>query len=203
MKQIQEDFFSRKDVVQIAKELLGKIVTTRIDNIETSGRIVETEAYVGFVDRAAHSFNGRRTARNEAMYQAGGTAYVYLCYGLHNMLNVVTNENEIPDAILIRAIEPLTGIEIMMLRTGKKQGDQTLTKGPGNVAKALGVERKHSGLSFCNNTLLSIADDGLRYLDEIIGVSKRIGIDGSGEAKDLPYRFYVKNNLFVSGKPNK
>lgn len=203
MKPISKDFFLRKDVVQIAKDLLGKIIITNIDGQETSGRIVETEAYMAFTDRAAHSFKGRRTARNEAMYQSGGTSYVYLCYGLHNMLNIVTNVVDVPDAVLIRALEPLNGLEIMMRRTGKNQRDRSITKGPGNVAKAVGVHRKHSGMSFLDCKELMIMDDGLRYLEEIIGVSERIGINGSAEAIHYPYRFFVKNNPFVSGKPNK
>src|SRR5689334_15627163 len=146
MKKLPLHFYQRKDVVQIARELLGKVVVTNIDGILTSGRIVETEAYVALIDRASHAYNGRPTARNEHMYSPAGTAYVYICYGMHQMLNVVTNDVGIPDAVLIRAVEPLDGVEDMLIRTGKKTLDNTLTKGPGNVGKALGINKQHSGL---------------------------------------------------------
>ena len=146
MKKVPLSFYQRKDVIQIARELLGKIVVTRFDENITSGRIVETEAYAAITDKASHSFGGRRTPRNEHMYSPAGTAYIYICYGMHQMLNIVTNEKEIPDAVLIRAIEPLEGITIMGARTGKKERDGTITRGPGNVGKALGIFKHHSGL---------------------------------------------------------
>src|SRR4029079_6297653 len=146
MKKLPLNFYERKDVVQIAKDLLGKILVTDFDGVRTSGRIVETEAYVALTDKASHSFGGRRTSRNEHMYAAGATAYVYICYGMHQMFNIVTNEKEVPDAVLIRAIEPLQGVDIMLQRTGKIKVDYTLTKGPGNVGKALGIFKQHSGL---------------------------------------------------------
>src|SRR5688572_13343514 len=136
MKKLSPKFYDRADVVQVAKELLGKIVVTYIDEKKTSGRIVETEAYVAFIDKASHAFNGRRTTRNEHMYSGPGTAYVYICYGMHQMFNVVTNKEGIPDAILIRAVEPIEGIPFMLERTGKAKVDFTLTRGPGNVGKA-------------------------------------------------------------------
>ena len=107
MKKLSLDFYERKDVVSIARELLGKIVVTNIDGLLSSGRIVETEAYVAHTDKASHSFAGRRTPKNEHMYNMAGTAYIYICYGTHQMLNVVTNKKDIPDAVLIRAIEPI------------------------------------------------------------------------------------------------
>ena len=145
MKKIPLSFYARKDVVLIARELIGKIIITNFDGKITSARIVETEAYVGITDKASHSFGNRRTARNEHMYSPAGTAYVYICYGLHQMLNIVTNDKEVPDAVLIRSVEPIGGIEIMLKRTGKKTPDKTLTRGPGNVGKALGVFKHHSG----------------------------------------------------------
>src|SRR6476660_127764 len=125
MKKVPLSFYQRKDVVKIAKDLLGKIVVTNFNGKITSGRIVETEAYVGITDKASHSFGSRRTARNEHMYSAAGTAYIYICYGLHQMLNITTNDRDVPDAVLIRAAEPLSGIEIMLKRTGKKIPDRT------------------------------------------------------------------------------
>jgi DNA-3-methyladenine glycosylase len=199
MKKVPLSFYDRKDVIQIAKELLGKILVTNFDGLITSGRIVETEAYVGIVDKASHSFGGRRTARNEHMYAAAGTAYVYICYGMHQMMNIVTNKKEIPDAVLIRALEPLEGIDIMLQRTGKSFLDYTLTRGPGNVGKALGIFKHHSG-SFLLDNEIYLLNDNYTITNEAIGISRRIGVEGAGEHSLLPYRFYVKGNRYVSGK---
>jgi len=126
-------------VILIARELIEKIIVTNLNGQITSGRIVETEAYIGLTDRASHSFGGKQTPRNQHMYAAVGIAYVYICYSMHHLFNVVTNAINIPDAVLIRAVEPLTGIEIMLKRTGKVKPGSTLIKGPGNAAKALGI----------------------------------------------------------------
>lgn len=202
MKKLSAAFYKRKDAVAIAKELLGKIIVTDISGDIASARIVETEAYIALADKASHAYNGRRTARNEHMYSQAGTVYVYICYGMHTMLNVVTNDKEIPDAILIRAGEPAEGIQEMLQRTGKKMLDNTLTKGPGNLAKALGIAKSHSGFLFGENQI-EIFDDGFKLREEEIGTSKRIGVDGAGEDSFLPYRFYVRGNRFVSGRPVK
>jgi len=199
MKKLPLSFYARKDVVLIARELIGKIIITNFDGKLTSARIVETESYVGITDKASHSFGGKRTNRNEHMYAAAGTAYVYICYGMHQMFNIVTNEKNIPDAVLIRAVEPLQGIDIMLERTGKPGLDKTLTKGPGNVGKAMGIFKHHSGLHLRDKTIY-IADDGYRYNEPDIGVSKRIGVESAGPDALLPYRFYVKGNVYVSGR---
>src|SRR5688572_16243392 len=147
MKKLPLEFYRREDVLEITEELIGKIVVTRWNGILTSGRIVEAEAYAGHIDKASHAAGGRRTTRTEIMYQAGGVAYVYLCYGIHQMLNVVTNKKDTPHAILIRALEPLKGIDEMLKRTAKTKADNTLTRGPGNVCKALGIYTMHTGMS--------------------------------------------------------
>ena len=193
------DFYNRKDVLQIARELLGKIVVTNIDGMVTSGRIVETEAYIGISDKASHSYAGKRTARNEHMYAQAATAYVYICYGIHQMLNVVTNEKEIPDAILIRAIEPIVGIETMLTRRGVKKMDSTLTKGPGNVGRALGINKIHSGENLLGDNIYIESDD-YKLSNKLIGCSKRIGVDYAGADALLPHRFYIKGNQYVSGR---
>jgi len=205
MKKLTLSFYQRADVVQIAKELLGKIVVTKWYNPdgyrdETSGRIVEVEAYNGVIDKASHAAGGRRTNRNEIMYANGGAAYVYLCYGIHHLFNVVTNKKEIPHAVLIRALEPVKGIDVMLQRTGKKQLDNTLTKGPGNVSKALGIFTTHTGLSLLSKELF-IAEDGFILNKKDLSASPRIGVDYAGEDAQLFYRFFVKGNPFVSGKP--
>lgn len=202
MKRLKRSFYKRTDVVAIARELLGKIVVTNMDGVRTSGRIVETEAYKAFSDKASHSFNGRRTAKNEDMYAKAGTSYIYICYGIHQMLNIVTNEKDIPDAVLIRALEPIEGIDEMLKRTGKSWPDNTLTKGPGNVGKALGLFRHHSGVSLMDNSI-GLYEDTFEMKEELIGVSKRIGVDYAGEDALRPYRFYIKGNPFVSAKPRK
>jgi len=199
MRKLPLDFYRRKDVVNIARELLGKIIVTHFDDNFTSGRIVESEAYVALTDKASHSFAGKRTGRNEHMYAAPGTAYVYICYGMHQMFNIVTNEKEIPDAVLVRAIEPLQGIDIMLRRTGKMKADHTLTKGPGNVGKALGIFKHHSGLHLLDDEIY-LLNDGFILEEDQIGTSGRIGVASAGTDALLPYRFYVRGNKYVSGK---
>ena len=189
-------------MLQIAKELLGKILVSAIDGKVCTGRIVETEGYIGITDKASHSFGGKRTARNEHMYGVAGISYVYICYGMHHLFNVVTNDENIPDAVLIRAVEPIAGIEQMLARTGKKTVDFTLTKGPGNVAKAFGITKGHSGVNLLKNEIY-LADDGFVISENEIGSSKRIGCESAGADGLLPYRFYVRGNKYVSGRPVK
>jgi DNA-3-methyladenine glycosylase len=201
MRKLDIEFYQQKNVLQIAKKLLGKILVTNWKGIITSGRIVECEAYAGVIDKASHASGGRRTARNEIMYGEGGYAYVYLCYGIHHLFNVVTNSMDIPHAILIRALDPIEGIKEMLLRTHKKRLDHTLTRGPGNVSKALGIITRHTGTSLLQDKIF-IIDDGRKYRKKDIAASPRIGVDYAGKDALLPYRFYVRGNPFVSGKPN-
>lgn len=200
MQKLDIEFYRRQNVVQIARELLGKILVTNWKGVLTSGRIVETEAYAGVIDNASHAAGGRRTPRNEIMYGQGGYAYVYLCYGIHHLFNVVTNSEDVPHAVLIRALDPIEGIEEMLLRTAKKKLDHTLTRGPGNVSKALGIFTKHTGVSLLEKKIF-IANDGGKYSKKEIEASPRIGVDYAGNDALLPYRFYIKGNPFVSGKP--
>lgn len=194
---LSPEFYTRSNVVQIAKELIGKILITNFDNTITGGRIVETEAYAGVNDKASHSFGGRRTKRTEVFYSEGGVAYVYLCYGIHQMFNVITNIKDVPQAILIRAIEPMYGIEKMLERTGKIKADETLTRGPGNVAKALGLFRHHTTTSMQSDEIF-IADDGFNFNKKDIKATPRIGVNYAGEDALLPYRFIVNGNKYVS-----
>jgi DNA-3-methyladenine glycosylase len=197
MQKLAASFYERDNVLLIAEELLGKILVTLFDGRLTSGRIVETEAYNGIIDRASHAYGGRRTNRTEVMFGASGVAYVYLCYGIHHLFNVVTNGTDIPHAVLIRGIEPLEGKEYMMERMKRTIFDHTIGRGPGNVSKALGIKTIHTGRSLDADDLF-IADDGWRYLPAEIVASPRIGVDYAGEDALLNYRFYVKGNLFVS-----
>lgn len=196
---LPRSFYERADVVALTRELLGKIVITRFDDTTTAGRIVEAEAYNGPFDRAAHSYNNRRTKRTEVMYGHGGTAYVYLCYGIHQMFNIVTNKPGIPNAILVRAVEPVEGVETMLVRSNKHIHGFDLTRGPGNVAKALGLHTRHTGMSL-QSAQLSVVSDRFEYKENEIAATARIGVDYAGEDALLPYRFIVKSNQYVSGK---
>jgi DNA-3-methyladenine glycosylase len=200
MKKLPLEFYLRDDVVQIATELLGKVLVTQWEGKLTSGRIVETEAYAGQIDKASHAYKGK-TKRTEVMFGEGGVSYIYLCYGIHQMFNIVTNVNGTPHAILIRAVEPMDGIALMLERTGKKVLDHSLTRGPGNVGKAFGFNTSQCGLTLQGENLY-IADDGYTpYTSQVIS-SPRIGVDYAGADALLPYRFYIKSNPFVSGKKN-
>ncbi|MEO6314247.1 MAG: DNA-3-methyladenine glycosylase [Chitinophagaceae bacterium] len=199
MKKLPASFYTRKDVVVIAKALLGKLLVTDFDGMHTAGRIVETEAYNGIADKASHSYGGRRTKRTEIMYGAGGIAYVYLCYGIHHLFNVVTNVQDTPHAILVRGIEPVAGIPVMLQRMRKENFDNSVGRGPGNVSKALGISVSHTGVSLLDDHLY-IADDGTVVKPAQIVASARIGVDYAAEDALLPYRFYIKGNPFVSEK---
>ena len=199
MKKLDTGFYNRADVVKIARELIGKVLVTQLNGVMTSGRIVETEAYAGAIDRASHAFGNRRTNRTEVMFGTGGLAYVYLCYGIHHLFNVVTNKQDVPHAVLIRAIDPIHGINTMLARTGKKVADYTLTKGPGNVSKALGIFTKHTGFSLLEDEIYIASDDFAPDKKDIIA-TPRIGVDYAGEDAKLPYRFILKDNPYVSGK---
>lgn len=192
-------FYQRENVLVIARELLGKLLVTRWNGRMTSGRIVETEAYNGAVDKASHAFGERRTKRTEVMFGPGGIAYVYLCYGIHHLFNVVTNQQGIPHAVLIRGIEPVAGTEFMLERMNKLKLDYTVGKGPGNVSKALGILTKHTGYSLLDDEIF-VADDGVVLEPSQIIASKRIGVDYAAEDAQLPYRFYIKGCEYVSGR---
>lgn len=198
MKKLPLSFYLRNDVVKIAQDLLGKILVTNWNGEYTSGRIVETEAYAGEADKASHASKGR-TARTEVMFEQGGKAYVYLCYGIHQMFNIVTNKKGIPHAILIRGVEPINGIDIMLARTGKKKLDETLTRGPGNVGKAFGFHTSQCGLLVTSKELF-IADDGFLVTKSMTGTSARIGVGYAGDHAEWHYRFFIKGNKYVSGK---
>lgn len=192
-KKISLHFYQQSDVVDLSKKLLGKILLTHFDGILTGGMIVETESYMGAEDKACHAYQNRKTARTEVMFDPGGVAYVYLCYGMHNLFNIVTNKKNTPHAILIRAITPLYGIKAMLKRRGKKTIDRSLASGPGSLTKALGIRREHSGTSLTSNTIW-IEDHGHHFLEEEITASPRVGISYAEEHALLPLRFQVKSN---------
>jgi DNA-3-methyladenine glycosylase len=195
MKKLEESFYLRDNVLQVATDLLGKELVTNFNNSITSGIIAEVEAYAGAVDKASHAFGGRRTARTEVMFGKGGTSYVYLCYGIHHLFNVVSGPENVPHAVLIRALEPRQGTDIMLARTGKKQIDFTLTRGPGNVCKALGIGRMHTGISL-QSDIIYITEG--RVVDDFV-TTRRIGVDYAREDALLPYRFSIASSGYVSG----
>src|SRR5690625_4500691 len=184
--------FYQETTLDLAKKLLGCILIKETEEGTASGIIVETEAYLGTTDRAAHSFENRRTKRTNIMYQKAELAYIYQMH-THELINVVSGEEEQPEAVLIRAVEPYAGIDLMLKRRPVKIF-QNLTSGPGKLTKALGIDMADYGHSLLEPPLY-IAEAGK---PECIKQGKRIGIDNSGEAKDYPYRFWVPGNPFVS-----
>jgi DNA-3-methyladenine glycosylase len=187
---LSPDFYLREDVVQISQDLLGKYLFTQIGGKTTAGIITETEAYAGITDKASHAYGGKRTARTETMYARGGTAYVYLCYGIHHLFNVVTNMPGIPHAVLIRAVIPAEGIETILRRRNKEKISKTVSAGPGTLAEALGIKKSHSGVDLTGKTIW-IEDRNIRIKPTSIIHSPRVGVDYAGEDAHLPYRFRV------------
>jgi len=194
---LPEDFYTRKNVVQIAQELLGKVLVTNFNDEYTAGIIVETEAYAGAGDKASHAYGNRRTARTEIMFGKGGTAYVYLCYGIHHLFNVVTNVQDTPHAVLIRGVEPIDGIDIMLERRGKDKLTPALTAGPGALSMALGIHTVHTGLSLLDENLF-IEDRGIKIKKADIVAGTRVGVAYAQEDAFLPYRFSIRGNPYVS-----
>ncbi|MDB5007496.1 MAG: 3-methyladenine glycosylase [Mucilaginibacter sp.] len=198
---LTETYYHSDNVVALSRDLIGKYLFTCIDGINTGGYIVETEAYNGIIDKASHAFGNRQTPRTKTMFMQGGIAYVYLCYGIHEMFNIVTSGEGQPHAILIRAVQPTEGIEAMLYRRNMVTVKPNITSGPGSVAKALGISRNINAFSLQSDTIW-VEDKGLIFSDEQIAAVPRVGVSYAGEDALLPYRFYVKGNPYVS-KPNK
>lgn len=194
-------YYSNQDVLFLAQNLLGKVLFTDIDGEVTAGIIVETEAYNGISDKASHAYSGRRTDRTETLYNQGGISYVYLCYGIHHLFNVVTSVEDDPHAVLIRAVEPLIGKEIMELRRNMPSSKAAISAGPGSAAKALGIDRSFNKKDLNGNEIW-IEDHGIQYASDDIVAGPRIGVAYAQEDALLPWRFFVKGNKYVS-KPNK
>jgi DNA-3-methyladenine glycosylase len=192
MKKLQKEFYENKNVVELARLLLGKKLCTKIGGVYTAGIITETEAYAGANDKASHAYGNKRTARNEVMYHEGGLAYVYLCYGLHHLFNVVTNTKGVPHAVLIRAIKPVDGIEYILERRKHKVLAKNTSAGPGTVSQALGITTKLNGVNL-NEDSIWIEDVGISFTKKQITATPRIGVDYAGEDAKLPYRFLVKD----------
>lgn len=187
-KKLRAEYYLHTDVVHLAKELLGKVLCTFIDKQYTSGVITETEAYEGIIDKASHAYNNRRTARTEVMFAQGGISYVYLCYGIHHLFNVVTNYEDHPHAVLVRSIEPLEGIDIILERRKRGNLSKDITVGPGKVSEALGIKTKHTGLPLTGDVIW-IEDRGFKVYEKDIKAGPRVGVDYAGDHAQWPYRF--------------
>ncbi len=198
---LQRSFYLRENVLTIARELLGKVIVTGNRGDRTAGIITETEAYAGMHDRASHAFGGRRSLRNEQMYAKGGTAYVYVCYGIHKLFNIVTNVEDVPHAVLIRAVHPIEGEPLMLerrriVKAPRRPGQ--VAGGPGTLTSALAIGMEHNGIDLVNG-IIAIEDRGYTIPAGSIRIGPRIGIEGSKEAALLPYRFRVaKDHSFAA-----
>ena len=188
MIRVQKSYLLGNDVESMARSLLGTYLFTKKEGQLAGGILTEVEAYKGIGDRASHAYGGRRTRRNEMMYHEGGVVYMFLCYGMHAMLNFVTNAEDVPDAILVRGLLPTHGEELMLQRTGKLRGGASLTDGPGKVCKALGLTVADNGVSLDGDTVW-LEDRGLSVPDDKVEITPRIGVDYAGEDAKLPYRF--------------
>jgi DNA-3-methyladenine glycosylase len=193
---LPREFYTRTNVLTVARELLGKLlVVPAPDGTRVSGIIVETEAYRGPLDRASHAYGGRRTKRTETMYGFGGTVYIFFVYGMYNQFNVVTNVENVPHAVLIRALQPVEGIELMRQRR-HRQPDHNLTNGPGKLCLAMGIDRGLDRADLLGNAVWLEAGENIPRRK--VGSGPRIGIDYAEEWVEKPWRFWVKDNPFVS-----
>ncbi|MBC8060216.1 MAG: DNA-3-methyladenine glycosylase [Clostridiaceae bacterium] len=200
MNKLERSFY-RKSSIQLAQDLVGKVLVHKINGQKVSGRIVEVEAYMGIEDKAAHSYGGKRTKRTEVMFGMPGILYVFLIYGMYSCVNIVAGELEEPQAVLIRGIEPLDGVDKMAFnRYGKtfeelsKKERVNITNGPGKLCIAMGIDKTANGVDLCKDDFF-VEDDKCR--PEIVS-SKRIGIDYAEEAVDFLWRYHIKDNRYVS-----
>ncbi len=198
-KRLSKSFYLQEDVVQLSKDLLGKVLVTNFDNQLTAGKIVETEAYRAPDDKACHAYQNLRTNRTKIMFEDGGIAYVYLCYGIHHLFNVVTAKKGMAHAILIRAVEPLDNLDLMLCRRGKSKANRQLTGGPGVMSKALGITTAFTGVTLlAKESPIWIEDRGLEVTEENIIASPRVGVDYAEECALWDWRFRIKDSKWTS-----
>lgn len=197
MPKLKPEYYLNHDVIFLAKNLLGKILFTEKNGEITAGVITETEAYLGEDDKASHAYGGRRTLRTEAMYLPGGFCYVYLCYGIHHLLNIVISQKNDPKSILIRSVEPYLGLPVMERRRNMTASSKAISSGPGSVCKALGIDITFNKKSLTGERIW-IEESESSYNAEDIASTPRIGVDYAGEHAQLSLRFYLRNNRFVS-----
>ena len=195
-QRLPDKFFLRINSVRVSQDLLGKLlVVPDVNGQRISGMIVETEAYMGIEDKAAHSYGGRRTGRNEITYAEGGHVYIFFVYGMYYQLNLVTGPAELAHVVLIRAIEPVEGIEVMRNRRGP-MADKNLTSGPGKLTIALGIDRSYNGEHLSGDRIW--VEEYKKIKKSEISAGPRVGIDYAEEFIDMPWRFWVKGNQYVS-----
>lgn len=199
MAKLKPEYFQNKDVIFLAQDLLGKILFTKKNGEITAGIITETEAYFGEEDKASHAYGGRRTLRTEAMYQPGGYSYIYLCYGIHHLFNIVVSLKNDPKSVLIRSVEPYQGFSVIENRRNRSSSDKSISSGPGSVCKALGIDMTFNRKPLTGEDIW-IEDSGLQYRPEDIASTSRIGVAYADEHAQLPLRFYLKKNRYVSKK---
>lgn len=199
MAKLKPEYFQNKDVIFLAQDLLGKILFTKKNGEITAGIITETEAYFGEEDKASHAYGGRQTLRTEAMYQPGGYSYIYLCYGIHHLFNIVVSLKNDPKSVLIRSVEPYQGFSVIENRRNRSSSDKSISSGPGSVCKALGIDMIFNRKPLTGEDIW-IEDSGSQYRTEDIASTPRIGVAYADEHAQLPLRFYLKNNRYVSKK---
>jgi len=198
---LQLSYYLNRDATFLARDLLGKLLYTNANGVVTAGVIVETEAYSGIWDKASHAYGSRRTTRTETLYAQGGISYVYLCYGIHHLFNIVSSIEGEPHAILIRAIEPMLGQGIMEHRRNMPATEARISSGPGCASRALGIDLSYNGKDLTGEEIW-LEDHGIHYADSEVAAVPRVGVAYAKEDALLPWRFLVKGNKFVS-KPNK
>ena len=197
---LERDFYTRADTLAVARSLLGKrLVVPAPSGERVSGRVVEVEAYLGVEDRAAHSFGGRRTRRTETMYAEGGTVYVFFVYGMHHQFNVVAGPVGLPHAVLVRAVEPEEGVDLMKGRRPVSK-ERELTSGPGKLCRALGIDLTFDGEDLTVGRRVWLEETGERFAPDDIAAGPRIGVAYAGEDALQPWRFWVRGNAYVSRK---
>lgn len=195
-------YYQSEDVIHLAQDLLGKIICTRIDGLQVCAKIVETEAYKAPEDKASHAYGNKNTPRTSTMFLPGGVSYIYLCYGIHHLFNVVTAKEGTAHAILIRAVEPIDGIDVMLSRRGMNKPSPQLLNGPGKWTEALGLDRAHNSVAlYDHNSAVKIFNNTGIDTDNII-CSERVGVAYAKECALWPWRFRIKDNLWTS-KPDK
>lgn len=196
---LSEEFY-KQDAITLSKELLGKMLVREMDSEKILCKIVETEAYVGPEDKGCHAYGNKKTERTKTMFLEGGVAYIYIIYGMYNCLNIVATEEDKPEAVLIRAVEPLNNIDILKkYRNIKSNKIQDLTNGPGKLCKALNIDRTLNGYDLINGNELYVMESEGEDNFEIVETT-RINIDYAEEYKDKLWRFYIKDNKYVSKK---
>lgn len=198
-QRLRASFYQRSEIEEIARELLGKVLCTHLDGVLTSAMIIETEAYQAPDDKASHAYGNKKTKRTEVMFRSGGHAYIYLCYGIHHMMNVVSGGKGEAHAILIRAVQPVVGIQTMLQRRQMTRVEPRLTSGPGSLCQAMGIKTTDTGINMLDsNSSIWIEDHGIEIAAKQIIAGPRIGIDYAEECAAWPWRYFVDQNPWVS-----